>query len=226
MRNVSDLLQTEREFEQQFALEAVHEPEYPTGWSAALLLFHISRWRERLRDRLTQVRDGRPVEPLPDPDTINAVELVEGAGMSLRDAAAYADKVFGEVIDLWNAMGDKPFKWFTAQTTGEALARNSYLHPRVHLAEHFIERGNRVRGYRIFEVSAEHLRNAEAPAHTLGSAIYNLACARVGQGRILEALPLLEEAMQLRPDLRSSAGNDPDLAPLKNVASFQALLKR
>jgi hypothetical protein len=146
--------------------------------------------------------------------------------MSLRDAAAYADKVFGELIDLWNAMGDKPFKWFTAQTTGEALARNSYLHPRVHLAEHFIERGNRVRGYRIFEVSAEHLRSAEAPPHTLGSAIYDLACARVGQARILEALPLLEEAMQLRPDLRSSAPNDPDLAPLKNVASFQALLKR
>jgi hypothetical protein len=226
MRNVRDLLQSEREFEQEFALEAVHEPDHPTGWSAALLLFHISRWRERLRDRLTQAREGRPVEPLPDADTINAVELVEGAGMSLQDAAAYADKVFGEVIDLWSGMGDKPFKWFTAQTTGEALARNSYLHPRVHLAEHFIERGNRVRGYRIFEVSAEHLRNAEAPPHTLGSAIYDLACARVGQARILEALPLLEEAMQLRPDLRSSAPNDPDLAPLKNVASFQALLKR
>jgi len=226
MRNVSELLQSEREFEQQFALEAVHEADHPTGWSAALLLFHIPRWRERLRDRLTQARDGRPVEPLPDADTVNAVELVAGAGMSLRDAAAYANKVFGEVIDLWNAMGDRPFIWFTAKTTGEALARNSYLHPRVHLAEHFIERGNRVRGYRIFEVSADHLRSAEAPSHTRGSAIYNLACARVGQGRILEALPLLDEAMQLRPDLRSSAGRDPDLAPLKNVASFQALLKR
>ena len=226
MRNVRDLLESEREFEQQFALEAVHEPEHPTGWSAALLLFHISRWRERLRDRLTQARDGRPVEPLPDADTINAVELVEGADMSLRDASAYADKVFGELIDLWNAMGDRPFTWFTAKTTDEALARNSYLHPRVHLAEHFIERGHRVRGYRIFEVSADHLRNAEAPPHTLGSAIYDLGCARVGQARILEALPLLEEAMQLRPDLRSSAGDDPDLAPLKNVASFQALLKR
>src|SRR5436189_55507 len=104
------------------------------------------------------------------------------------------------------------------------LIRNSYARPRNHLAEHFIERGDRASGYRIYEESAIELRKGEAPGHILGPALYNVACARAGQGRADEALRLLEEALPMRADIRGAAQEDPDLAPLKDDPRFQAIL--
>ena len=226
MKDVLHLLESERETERQFVAGAADEPDFPRGWPAGLLMAHIASWREQLRDGLIQASRGQPVSgPPADIDAFNAAELARSAAISLDEGAARADVLLGDLIDLWATLGDRPFTWFTANTTGEALIRNSYHHPRVHLAEHYVERGDRVSGYRIFEVSVDQLREAGAPPHTLGSAVYNLARARVGQGRLPEALTLLEEAIQMRPDLRSIADDEPDLAPLKKDARFKALLK-
>ncbi len=225
MRDVRRLLDSERETERRFGVEAADEPN-PIGWSPALLMFHVSRWRERLRDGLTQVSQGLPVTAPPDDvDGVNDAELPQGAGASLEDAAARSDETVRQLIDLWAALGDRPFKWYWANTTGEALIRISYFHPRNHLAEHFVERGNRARGYRLYEESAAELRRAAAPPHTLGPALYNLACARVAEGRLEEALSLLGEALPMRADLRTAAAGEPDLASLKNEPRFRAMLK-
>ena len=127
-------------------------------------------------------------------------------------------------IELWATVGDRPFSWFTAKTTGEALVRNSYLHPRTHLAEHYLERGDRTRGAEIFEETLAELRRAETPGQILVPAIYNLAWARVAQGRQDEALELLAEAFSMRDALRSDAAADPRLAALKTNPRFRALL--
>jgi hypothetical protein len=205
----------EREAERQFAREAAAEPAHPTGWSAAVLLFHIRRWRERLREGLRQSRDGIAVpNPPQEIDALNARELREGAGISLAEAAAQSDSVVMELIDLWRLMGDRPFKWYVAETTGQALIRISYYHPRNHLAEHFIEGGDPARGDTIFAETAAELRKASAAPHTLGQALYNLARRRLAAGRDGEASSLLKEATSLRPDLRTTALADPNLAML------------
>ncbi len=226
MNDVLRLLESERETERRFVGEAESEPNRPTGWPAALLVCHIASWREQLRDRLVQLRDADPITPPPqDIDAFNASKLTQGAGVPLAAAAARSDQALGTLIDMWKAMGDRPFAWYVARMTGEALIRNSYAHPRIHLAEHFIERGDKVRGYRIYEESAAELRKAEAPGHILGPALYNLACGRVSQGQFDEALLLLEEALPMRADIRANAQEDPDLAALKDDPRFQALLR-
>jgi tetratricopeptide (TPR) repeat protein len=226
MRNVRDLLEAEREFEQQFAVDVADEPKHPTGWPAALLMAHIASWREVLRGGLIEASRGEPVAaPTIDVDAFNAAELARSAAVSLEEAARRADTLLGDLIDLWATLGDRPFSWYIAKTTGEALVRNSYAHPRNHLAEHFIERGDRARGYQMYEESAIALRQAEAPPTTLGTALYNLACARVGQRRHDEALRLLEEALPMRLDIRAGAAADPDLATLSTDPRFQRLLE-
>jgi len=94
---------------------------------------------------------------------VNAAELARNAGISLDEAATRADRLLGDLIDLWATLGDRPFSWFTATTTGEALVRNSFIHPRRHLAEHYAERGDELRGVELHDETLAELRRVDAP---------------------------------------------------------------
>jgi tetratricopeptide (TPR) repeat protein len=191
-----------------------------------MVMFHVALWRERLWNGLADAAEGRPVNTQPgDIDEFNDAEIAGAAGMSLADAAARADAALTSLIAMLETMGDQPFKWYMADTTAEAIVRNSYIHPRVHLAEQFVERGDVARGQALLEESASEMRRAEAPAHLLGAALYNLAGVRTAQGRHEEALALLEEALPVRPDLKVGAATDPDLAPLRDSPRFHALIE-
>ena len=164
MKEVLRLLEAERETERQFVAQAGSEQDFPRGWTAALLMAHIASWRNRLRDSLIQASRGQPVSgPPADIDAFNAVELAGSAQISLEEAAARAHRLLADLIDLWATLGDRPFKWFTANTTGEALIRNSYVHPRRHLVEHYLERGDQSRGSEIREETLAELHRVDAP---------------------------------------------------------------
>jgi hypothetical protein len=164
MKDVLHLLESQRDFERRFVAEAADEPDYPRGWTAALLMAHIAGWRNRLRDSLIQASRGEPVSgPPADIEAVNAKELASNAGISLQAAATRADTLLADLIDLWATLGDRPLSWFTAKTTGEALVRNSYIHPRRHLSEHYLERGDESRGAQIREETLAELQRAGAP---------------------------------------------------------------
>jgi hypothetical protein len=164
MKEVLRLLESQRETERHFVAEAATEQDFPRGWPAGLLMAHIASWRNRLRDSLIQASRGEPVSgPPADIDAFNAVELASNAGISLEEAAARAQALLADLVDLWATLGDRPFQWFTATTTGEALVRNSYIHPRRHLSEHYVERGDQSRGTEIHEETLAELHRVDAP---------------------------------------------------------------
>jgi hypothetical protein len=225
----SDVLETlefQRELEREFVAEALKSETQPKGWPAALVMFHISMWRERLRDALVEFRHARPyTAPPEDVDEVNDAELASGIGTPLADAAARSDKLLTELIGLAGELGDRPFKWFTATTTGEALLRNSYVHPRNHIGEYMRENGDHAAAYRMVESGAAQMRAIGAPRLILGATLYNLAAARAAQGRLDDAILLLEEAMPMRPDVVLLAATDADFAPLRENARFKELVK-
>jgi hypothetical protein len=224
--DVLKALDSQRDLEREFVAEALKSEKQPRGWPAALVMFHISMWRERLRDALTEFRHARPyTAPPEDIDEVNDAELAGGIGTPLADAAARSDKLLSELIALGGELGDRPFKWYTANTTVEALLRNSYTHPRLHLFEYLRENGERDRAHRVFEDAVSEMRGLSAPPIALGMVIYNLACIRADQGRLDDALGLLEEAFALRPVIKEIAATDPDLAPLYDDPRFKTLVK-
>jgi hypothetical protein len=92
MSAVSRLLESEREIEKRFVAGARAKETEPKGWPAALIMFHIAQWRERLRNAFADVDAGRPYTPIPaNIDEVNDVELPTGAGVSLDEAATRAD---------------------------------------------------------------------------------------------------------------------------------------
>jgi len=218
-------LESQRKVEQEFVAEALRSETQPKGWPAALVMFHISLWRERLRDALTEFRHARPYAAPPENiDEVNDAELASGIGTPLADAAARAENLLGELIGLAGELGDRPFKWFSATSTGEALLRNSYTHPRVHLVAYLMENGRPDLAHRILEDAASEMREISAPSSALGAALYNLACGRVDEDRLDDALELLVEAFNLRPDLIEGAKRDPDLEALRDNPGFKALV--
>ncbi len=228
MTDVRKALEAEREMEREFVAQVTRSETSPKGWPAALLLFHLSMWRERLRNALTDVRDGRTFTPSPENqeiDEVNDTELASGLGVALSDIAERSDTLLVELIALSDQLGERPFRWNVANTTSEALLRNSYTHPRLHINAYWKENGDPERAHGLFEDAVSDMREIGAPPVVMGTVIYNLACTRVLQERTDDALTLLEEALQLRPDYRSSATKDKELAPLYDNPRFQAAVK-
>jgi hypothetical protein len=220
VRDPVRLLKVQVELERTFAAEEATAGREPKGWPPSLIFFHLARWRERLRGGLTALASGQQIDFPSTVDEINDAELPSGRGLSLEETSAQASAGLAALIELGESLGDRPFTWGLARTTGEALVRNSYFHPRVHFAEYWHENGDKDRGHRLIEDTAAELRELWPAPVTLGAALYNLAAVRAGEGRLDEAMALLEEAAPMRPDLMAAAAADSDFASLKTEPRF------
>lgn len=225
MNRVRIALEAQRKVEQEFVAEALRSETAPKGWPAALVMFHVAMWRERLRNALADLAEDRPFVPSPENiDELNDAELVGGIGTPLADAAGRADLLMGEMVELYGRLGERPMAWFTAKTTTDAVLRNSYLHPRVHLSGYFKENGFAERSARLWDDALADMKVAEPPPFVMGGVLYNAAWTQASRGDVDQALSLLERALEMRPDLKSKALSDPDLEPVRDNPRFQALV--
>lgn len=223
MTDVRSILESERTVEREFAATDVADPR---GWSVALTMFHFVKWRERILNALFALRDGRPYPPPPqNVDEFNDAELAGASQTSLVDSAGKADSLLESLIDVYQAVGDRPFAWYRWPTTTEALLGSAYIHPHLHIVQFLRENDDLDGAVRLMESTVPVLRRASAPPTILGVEIYNLACLRVAEGRHDEALSLIEESMAKRPNLRDAAPTDPDLAPLHNSERFRTIVR-
>lgn len=221
---VRQALEAQKKVEQDFVEEARRSESAPKGWPAALVMFHLGMWRERMRKALTDLSEGRELTPPPeDQNKVNDEELAYGIGTPLADAAARSEHLLGEIMDLYDWLGDRPFQWYRSTTTTEAVLGNSFNHPRDHLYAYLRENGELERANRLLDEGMALLREVNAPPLQLGAALYRVACARVYQGRLDEALALLEEALPMRPDLKDAAPKDAGLDALHDDERFKAL---
>jgi tetratricopeptide (TPR) repeat protein len=221
------VLESERALERRFVDDARRSEKAPQGWPAALVMFHVGMWRERLHAALTALSEGRDYErPPKNVDEFNDDELPRGIGLALDTAAARSDHLLGEIIELYAKVGERPIEWNMSKTTTEAVLRAGYTHPRMHMADYHNANGSPKLARALFETSLDELRTIGAPPIVLGATLYNLAVARVAQGRRDEALDLIAEAFRLRPDIKSAAPQDPDLGDLRDDPRFEDLVKQ
>jgi len=189
-------------------------------------MFHLGMWRERFRNALKDLSEGR--EPAPPPenaDEWNERELPNGIGTPLADAAARSDHLLAEIIELYDRVGERPMKWYAAKNTTEAVLRSSFTHPGLHLFAYLRENGDQEGANKIFEDAYTEMKSIDAPPLIMATVTYNLACARARQGRTDEALGLLGDVLPGRSDMKRAAAEDAALESLRDDPRFQALIK-
>jgi hypothetical protein len=224
VNDILPLLRQQSDLEKAFVAEAAGKAEPASGWTPAMTMFHLTKWRERLWNGLSEAAADRPVNAPPgNIDELNDGEMAGAEGVSLAEAAEQCQAALTSIMAMWQTMGDRPMSWFAAESTGEAILRNSYWHPRIHLADQFLKWGEASRSERLIEETVSELRAIEAPGRILGAATYNLAGVRARQLRTVEALDLLEEGLAMRQDLKADAARDDDFASLRADARFRAL---
>ena len=226
MGEARPLLEIERELEKSFAADEASIGRVPKGWPPSLVFFHFAQWRARLRDALVAFEAGRDYTQPRNVDEINDGELPTADGVPLDQAAARADALLGDLIALSSRLSGHYFQWTLTRTCGDAIVRNSYFHPRVHVAAYLHENGESRRAHQLMENTVGELRELWPAPIILGASLFNLAGARVEQDKHPEALDLLEEAAPMRPDLLTQAVGDPDFAALKGNTRFEALTAR
>ena len=69
-----------------------------------------------------------------------------------------------------------------------------------------------------------HLENARGQNPDHDQALYMLAVVQTQQGNLAEAVELLQRAVEINPENRSVARNDPDLDPLRSNSFVRSLL--
>ena len=217
----------QRKAEQAFVERVRSNEKAPVGWPAALVFFHVGMWRERMRNVLASLSEGKDYERQPpNTDEFNDAELVRGIGIPLADAASRADHLLSELIDLYDKVGERPVEWGVSKNTTEAVLRNSYAHPRVHMYEYLAENGVTDAARQLFEDAVPEMKAADAPPLLMGTVLYNLATVRALEGRHDEAIDLLKEAIPMRPDVKDLASNDKDLGELREDPRFKDLVRR
>lgn len=135
----------------------------PKGWPAALVMFHVAMWRERMRECLLTTSQGGTYQLPGDRDAINDSELPIGIGTPLADAAARSSQLLSAIIELLPKVGDRTVNWFGEKSVSDAVLRNSYSHPRRHICDYMLENGDKDAARKLLDDALAEMRALAAP---------------------------------------------------------------
>ncbi len=198
-------------------------------WTVKDNIAHLNTWREHAVHTLDAVRLGKPVEgPVneSDLDPRNA-EIYEAHRHDSADEvrAAHA-ATYAALIEAVRACTEEDLLRERPDNGGAVwlvVPGNGHGHVAQHLSYLAAENGD--------PAGAE---SAAKWAHDLDTELfpgdrpiadYNFACFYARNGRADEALPLLQEALRARPELRTFAVEDADFAPIREDPRLQSLLR-
>lgn len=206
------------------------EPADPGGrWHAKDHLAHLSWWRRRSANTLDAVRTGGELPPPvdDDDDVTNALIYAE-----IKDRPAVDVKA--DARDSWRALRkaveesseealSSPHPRFPKSQVWE-LVPAAVGHAGTHIWSWYLDVGDEEHA----EPVAKWARDLDGQFFTepeqLADSRYNLACFYARLGRADEAVPLLRETFEAKPELRDLARRDHDLDRIRDDPALKEIL--
>ena len=115
------------------------------------------------------------------------------------------------------------FDWNNGRALASSILGNGHWHPIEHVARSYFAHGESERATELLERTVVREPALEALPGDRGAGLYNLACLYATIGHPEKALPLLPDALRLRPDLVEWSKQDSDLDALRDDPAFKAL---
>ncbi len=218
---VRDLSDAERQAEGTFQ-----------DWSAKYLLGHITAWKNRQVNRLDQIRQGAQPQTVDDLEHENSSIYDSLRGKSFDEVLKNAEQTTNRLIEGIKAFSDEEltdrqrYSWLNGAALWRQIIGNGYLHPSIHLSEHYVKRGQPEKGLELQEHAAEWLAGLDSAPDWRGTLVYNLACYYAINGQREKALDTLRQSLEMNPGLTEFSKQDPDLKSLHDDPKYQALYEK
>ncbi|HNP72770.1 MAG TPA: DinB family protein [Kouleothrix sp.] len=198
-------------------------------WSVKDTLAHITFWQQASIERLEAARDGRDPTMYGDFQPVNERVFEERRALPWAQVLADAEQAHTglrnalHTLDAQQLTDPERFAWAQGQALASGVLGNGFWHPIEHVARFYADRGEYDRAADLLEQSIVREQALGSLPTDRGAALYNMACFYATTGQPARALPLLPEALRLRPDLVEWSKQDSDLDILRDDPAFQAL---
>jgi len=206
-----------RDREAELVAFVVDEPANPDGrWNAKDHLAHLSWWRARIPQTLDAVRTGGELPPpVPDDDDVqNAViyaEVKDRPAADVKDDARSSWMALRAAIEASSEEDlDKQDPFRHEQKVWEAVP-GVVGHAGTHVWTWYLDVGDEKRAMEVARWSTDAESSFFTSPASLANARYNLACVYGRLGNAAEAIPLLRQSFDARPELVAWARKDRDL---------------
>jgi tetratricopeptide (TPR) repeat protein len=201
----------------------------PEKWAGRDMLAHCAFWKQDVADNLKRVRNGEAVVVDEDYIQTNDKIFVKYHPQSLEEILAFGDQAAAALAEEVGRLDEE-----TLLATGHplaqegqafwrALAGTAYIHPVIHLIDFYVKRGDISNAAALHDISARQLGALDDSPAWRGTIRYNLACLYSLAGQKELAIQTLREALQMNPGLAEWSKQDPDFAPIRDEAEFQAV---
>jgi len=200
-------------------------------WSAKDLIAHISAWNERLAVNLRTAAEGKNPTRTEDFDHENANLFAEHHDWSWEAVLAMTNKAHQQLIAQMDALNEADFQslqvlpWQENRPLWRLIIGTTYIHPVMHLAEHYRNQGARTAAGELIGKMTEAMTALDSSEDWQGVVKYNLACHYALVGEQALAIDTLAAALALRPDLMEWSQQDSDLETLRSEPGYLALYK-
>jgi hypothetical protein len=199
------------------------------GWAPKDVLAHMTFWKRTDVERLAAMRRGERPEAYEDFQPINEQTFERERLRAWDEVLADADRVDAALVAAVEALSQAELMdtssapWLGGRTLWSNIAGNGYQHPLDHLAHIAREHGDLATAEQLLVRQEEGMLALDDSDVARGALLYNQGCFWSLAGRPERAIPLVREALTLRPDLVAWSKTDTDLDALRALPEFQAI---
>jgi tetratricopeptide (TPR) repeat protein len=230
---LTDLLQRAYDEEQALVARLTVDERSATGslerWSAKDMVAHLVEWKARTGQRLAATARNEPPPTYDDIDQANAEIFEEHRHQTWADLLDKSQRAHEELVEGLQAIPDDDlvdpnrFPWQSGRPLWREIASNGYSHPLTHIAQFYVERGEREYATQTQETAAHLLRALDDSPSWHGIILYNLACHYATSGQKEKAIDGLRQSLRLNPDLTEWSQQDPDFASIREEPAYRSL---
>jgi tetratricopeptide (TPR) repeat protein len=230
---LANLLQRAHDEEQALVAKLTEDERSTPGslerWSAKDIVAHLAEWKARTGQRLVAAARNELPPTVDDFDQVNAEIFEAHRHQPWADVLEKLHRAHEGLIERLRAIPEDDlvdpnrFPWQNGRPLWRDIAGNGYSHPMAHIAQFYVERGEREYATQNQETAAHLLGQLDDSPSWHGITLYNLACYYAISGQKEKAIDGLRQALQLNPDLTEWSQQDPDFVSIREEPAYQSL---